>query len=195
MFLSALKQFNWVDIFVVIIILRIGYVALRNGFSLELFKLLGTVLAIYLSLHYYLVFSDNIAGRLSIDNNIAREYLTFLFFIFLAVAGYAIFVILRKVFYRFIQLEAVANLNKWGGLFLGLCRAVLALSLLVCLLVTSPIAYLKNSVASSYSGKYLSKAAPAVYSALWNGIACKFMLNEKFNQAVLEIPGNFTPKE
>jgi membrane protein required for colicin V production len=194
MLLSVLKQFNWLDIFVVIIILRIGYIANKNGFSGELFKFLGTVLAIYLSLHYYIIFSDYIGSRIGV-NNIPLEYLTSGLFIILAILGYIIFAILRKVFYRFIKMEAVPNLDRWGGLLLGLARGILVASLIMFILVTSPIGYLKDSVVGSYSGKYLFKIAPRVYGSLWNSIASKFVTREKFNKAILEIPHSFKTQE
>ena len=182
MLLDVLKQLNWIDFLVVILILRIGYIARKNGFSLELFKLLGTVLATYLSLHYYLIFSDYIGKRIGV-NNIPLEYLTSLIFIVLAILGYLVFVFLRNVFYRFIEMEAVPSLNQWGGLFLGLARGALLVSLMTFILVTSPFKYLKDSVSASYSGKYLLKIAPNVYSGLWNNIASKFITQEKFNKA------------
>lgn len=187
MLLSTLKQFNWVDIFVVILLLRTTYIAMNNGFSIELFKLLGTVLATYLSLHYYLIFSDYIGSRIGV-NNIPLAYLTSLIFVVLGLLGYLVFVVLRNVFYRFIKMEAVPNLNKWGGLIFGLARGALLVSLIIFILVTAPFGYLKDSVSSSYSGKRLFKIAPNVYSGLWKNIASKFITQEKFNQAILEVP-------
>lgn len=190
MLLDVLKRLNWIDFFVVILILRTGYIAMKNGFSIELFKLLGTVLATYLSLHYYLIFSDYIGKPIGV-NNIPLEYLTSLIFIVLAILGYLVFVVLRNVFYRFIEMEAVPNLNQWGGLILGLARGVLLVSLIIFILVTSPLGYLKDSVAVSYSGKRLFKITPSVYTSLWNNIASKFITQEKFNKAILEIPKDF----
>lgn len=69
------------------------------------------------------------------------------------------------------------------------------MSLVMYILVVSPVGYLKDSVASSYSGKYLFKVAPAIYSGLWKGIASKFISQEKFNQNILEIPQNPIPEK
>lgn len=194
MLLGALKQFNWLDIFVVILLLRISYIAIKNGFSIELFKLLGTVLATYLSLHYYLIFADYIATRTG-ANNIPSAYLTSFVLVALAIAGYLVFALLRNIFYRFIQMDAVPNLNKWGGLLFGLSRGVLLVSLIIFILVISGSGYLKGSVSSSYSGKRLLKIAPSVYSGLWNNIASKFFSQEKFNQAVLDAPRGLESEE
>jgi len=194
MLFNTLKQFNWVDIFVVILLLRIGYIAIKKGFSIELFKLLGTVLATYLSFHYYLIFSDYIGSRIRL-NKIPLEYLTSLIFVVLGFLGYLIFAILRNLFYRFIKMEAVPNLNKWGGLVLGLARGVLSVSLIIFILVISPLGYLKDSVTGSYSGKYLFKVAPTIYSGLWNSMAPKSITQQKFNKAILKIPQRPVPKK
>ncbi|MDD4980531.1 MAG: CvpA family protein [Candidatus Omnitrophica bacterium] len=189
MLLSTLKQFNWLDIFVLILLLRIGYVAMRSEFFLELFKFLGTILAIFLSLHYYIIFSDYIGSHIGV-NNIPLEYLTSVISIVLGFLGYFIFVVLRKVFYRFMKMEAVPNLNKWGAVILGLSRGALAASLMIFIMVTSPFGYLKDSVSHAYSGKYIFKIAPAVYGSLWDGIASKFISRDKFNKAILDAPKN-----
>src|SRR3989338_6816197 len=164
--LNILKQFNWVDIFFAILLIRICYVAVKNGFPVELFKLLGTILASYLSLHYYIIFSDDIVGRIG-AKFIPLEYLNSFSFIALAILGYLIFVLLRKVFSRFIQMEAVPNLNKWGSLILSMMRGFLFVSLLIFTLVIAPTGYFRNSVNNSYSGKRLFNIAPMTYTWLW----------------------------
>lgn len=184
--LSAIKQFNWLDIFVLIVLLRTGYVSRRTGFSIELFKLLGTILAACLSLHYYIIFSDYIGERIGV-NNIPLEYLTSAIFVALALLGYFIFVVLRSIFYRFMTMEAAPNLNKWGGLILGLGRGVLLASLITFIFVTSPADYLKRSVTGACSGKHLFKIAPGLYNNLWSRIISKFLPQEKFNPAILDI--------
>ena len=191
--LDILKQFNWVDIFFVILLIRICYVALKNGFSVELFKLLGTISAVYLSLHYYIIFPDYIVGRIG-AKNIPLEYLTFFSFIALAILGYLIFMLLSKVFSRFIQMEAVPNLNKWGSLILSIIRSFLLVSLIIFIFVIAPTGYFRNSVNNSYSGKRLFTIAPTTYTWLWNSIMSKFRTQEKFNDAILKVQASPTEK-
>jgi uncharacterized membrane protein required for colicin V production len=189
MLLDILKQFNWVDIVVIILLLRIGYIAFKNGLLIELFKLLGTTLAIYLALHYYTTFSDWINQRLPIlREKVPFEFLDFLSFLALAILGYLIFVLLRSMFYRVInKIEAVPQLNHWGGLVLGLARGILFNSLIIFMLVISSIDYFKNNATDSYLDHRLFKIAPATYSWLWNSFMSKFMPNERFNKTILEI--------
>lgn len=193
MLLSTLKQFNWIDIFAIILFIRIGYIALKNGFFVELLKLLGTILALYLSLHYYIIFSDYIISRIG-TKSVDTEFVRIIAFIALAILGYLIFMLLRAVFSRFIQMEAVPTLHKWGGFILGILRGVVLLSLLIFIFVISPFSYLTHSVKNAYYGKFLFKIAPTAYSNLWNGIASKFMTQEKFNESVWEAQKNLEAK-
>ena len=186
--LSTLKQFNWIDILTVIITIRICYVSLKSGFIIELFKFFGVVLAIYLSLHYYSGLADFIGARIKKP---PAEFFKPFAFATLAILGNLIFVLLRSIFYRFIHMEAVPQLNKWGGFVLGIARCILAVGLLTFILVIPNISYLKKSVANSYSGKYFLKVTPNLYSGLWYDLISKFMPKEKFNKSVQEIQKGF----
>ena len=188
--LDLIKQFNWLDGLVVILLFRICYVGIKNGLPVEFFKLLGTILANYLSMHYYTPLSDFIRVRLGQEKTFF-SLLDPLCFVVLAMLGYFIFVLLRNVFCRFIKTEATPNLNKWGGFILGIARAALLISLIIFVLVISAIGYLKKSVKDSYSAKYLVKIAPATYAVLWNNFTPKFMAAEKFNEAILGVQEEF----
>jgi len=192
MLLTIIKQLNWVDIFVIILLIRTCYIATKNGFPAEFFKALGTALAVYLSAHYYIVLSNLLSKRIG-QEKLPLEFLDFLCFFFLAILGYLALVLLREAFCRFIKIEAVPGLNKWGALLLGGARSVLLSSLIIVMLFISSIDYLKESVSSSYLGKRLFKITPAVYSRIWFGLTSKFMDKEKFNPAVSDLEKNLKP--
>jgi len=195
MLTDVFKNINWVDIFVIIILFRIGYIAINQGFRIEIFKLLGTISAIYVSLHYYVHFAVGIVKFAPIVEDVmSSEFLEFLSCIALAMITYLIFVLLRSLFYRLLKMEALPALNHWGGFVLGIARASLLAGLIIFILVASDVSYLKNSVKKSYSGPYLAKLAPATYSSLWNVFMSKFMTGEKFNKAAVELKKEDTGK-
>ena len=185
MLLDILKKFNWIDFLVIIILFRTCSIAFKNGLVIEFFKTLGTVSAIYLSLHYYTRLSDFLIKRFGLSS-IPLMFFDFILFMFLVILTYLIFVGLREVFSKFIQMEAVPQLNQWGGFILGLTRGFFLVGLVVFALVISNTSYLEKSVSDSYLGKRLIEVAPTTYSALWNGFFSKFMTKESFNDAVLE---------
>jgi len=193
MLINIIKQFNWVDIFVVIVVFRICYISLKNGLAKDFFKLLGTLTAIYISLHYYIVICDLLRKYMPVEK-IPLEFLDFLVFTVLAILGYLVFVLLRSIFDCFIKMEAVPRLNKWGGLVSGILRSFLLAGLIIFMLAISSIGYLKKSTEDSYFGKRFFNIAPNTYSWLWNAVASKFMTAEKFNNKVTELQQGFAKK-
>jgi uncharacterized membrane protein required for colicin V production len=193
MLLDIIEQFNWVDIFVLILLLRICYIALKTGFNIESFKFLGTILAVYLALHYYTGLADWFKAHLSVmEEKMPLEFLDFLCFVVLAIFGYVIFWFLRETFSRFIKMEAVPRLNRWGGFIFGIGRGILLSSLVVFILLISGIGYFKASAQQSYLGSRLFQAAPSTYATIWNRLMSKFMSKEKFNNTILEVQSGLT---
>jgi membrane protein required for colicin V production len=191
--MDIFKEINWVDIFFVIILLRICYISIKNGMPIEFFKLLGAVAAAYLSLHYYTSLAFFLRDRFI--KNSPLELLNFASFIILAFAGYLALFLLRQIFFRLIKVEPVPGLNKWAGIIFGLSRGLLFLSLIVFVFALSPLGYMKKSVAASYSGKSIFKIAPRAYEVIWNGIFSKFATSEKFNSSVMDLQNLDTPEK
>lgn len=150
MLLEVVKQFNWVDIFVIILLFRTIYIAIKNGIFITLFKLLGTLLATYLSLHCYTGVADFFEARVPTPPIVPLEIWDFLAFFGLSVSGYLAFVILRETFFRFVKTEAVSILNKWGAGILGIARGLILVSLVIFLLSIPVISYFQNSVKDSF---------------------------------------------
>lgn len=180
---SIIKQINWVDIFVVILLFRICYIACEHGLLLEVFKILGTISGIYLSLHYYSALSGSIQGAIGLKE-LSPSIFDLFSVIFLSLAGYLIFSVLRKVFSKIVKMETIVSLNRWGGLVLGVFRGFLLSSLIIFIFVISHIEYLSKSVSNSFSGRYLLNIAPDTYSSLWNGFFSKFMTTEEYNDSI-----------
>jgi uncharacterized membrane protein required for colicin V production len=188
---SVIQRFNWVDIFVIILLFRICYIAFKTGFVPEFFKLLGTLLAIYVAMHYYTGLSDFLGGRFGLDKKMPLDFLDFICFISLAIISYLVGILFRQAFCRLIKLETVPRLNMWGGFVIGIARAVLLAGLFTFIISISTVKYLHDKVADSYFGVSLIKVAPQTYSSVWYGFMSKFTPAEKFNKTILEVQNNF----
>ncbi len=186
MIINVLTRLNWIDFIVVSILLRVLYVGGKNGFIVELFKLIGIIFTTYVSLHYYVKLSDFIIQRLS-KVQVPTELLHFFVFILLVAVSYSFFVLVRRAFCNLVKMEAAPILSKWGGVFLGVGRGVLTSSLVMLVLLISTTPYLNTSVRKSYSGRCLFNVAVKTYSAIWNGLMSKFMTGEKFNGSIPKI--------
>jgi len=183
---DILKHLNWVDILVVIIMIRVCYISLTTGFTIELFKFLGTIFSIYLSLHYYTYVSNLIRDWLSSDKE-AFVFVVWVTFIILAILGYLVFALLRNLIFRFIKMEAASGLNKWGGLTVGIFRSVFLVGLITFMLLVSGGTYFNTCIKNSYLGSRFSTVAPSTYTFIWDSFASKFFSSEQFNKAVLKI--------
>jgi uncharacterized membrane protein required for colicin V production len=191
---DTLKQFNWVDFLVIIILLRIVYIAFNSSFTLELFKLLGAVTGFYLSLHYFTYITDWITQRNPHSKAKAPlQFIDFFSFVILVIVGYILSIALRMLFERFIKMTISTTVNRSVSTVLGITRGILLASIIAFMLTISSIGYLKDSVKDSYSGKQVFNVAVNTYSWLWNNVASKFAVGESINQTVLEVQKDLNP--
>ena len=181
--LSFLKQINWIDIFVLILLLRVCYIAGKTGFSTEIFKFLGTVCAIYLACHYYARVGNFVNNFVPLKGTSGVALLNLLTFFSLASLGYFIFAIIRQAFYTLIRIETATLLNRWGAFILGIARWSLLTSLLFFSVTISNIDYLKNTLSNSVLGPGLVGLAPKVYTSLWDNLISRFIVRGAVNQA------------
>ena len=157
-----LIKFNWVDILFVTLIIRICYVAFKNGFLPEFFRLFGLLAAFIISFNSYTALSAFIAAHAK-WTGIKPAVISFSF-IFLAIL--LIFKMLSVGVSMLLGHENVSRPNKLTGLTLGFVRGLLFVSLVYVFFVNSPFGYLSTSAKDrSFSGNFFSRVAPAVYNA------------------------------
>lgn len=187
MVLNYLKQMNWVDILIAILLIRICYVAVKTGFPTEFFKLLGTVAAIYLACHYYVKAGIFLQNCIHLEGEGWLKISIFIAFLVLAFLGYFVFMVIRNFLTFLIKMEAVSRLNRWGALILGIVRGTLFVSLFLFMLAVFNNDYLKNSMTDSLWTSKFFKWTPAIYSALWNNLIYRLMDKETLNKAVFDV--------
>ena len=157
--LTFLPVINWVDLIVIIFLIRGGYIGLSRGFSVELFKVLGAIASSVLSLLYY----NKLGLWLSSHSFLSLEVADFLSFVILFFTLLFIFKAVRVLLFRILHLELFCGLERWGGLILGIGRSIVFASLFLFTLTLLPVTYLKQSVENeSFSGPYLKDVAPQV---------------------------------
>jgi len=187
---EILKQFNWVDIFVIVLLFRIIYISSKTGAIIELFKLLGIYFSLYITLHYYVDLSDLLRKSLPVEA-FPTNFFDFIVFLPLLIVSYLVFVLLRSVFCNFVKIEAVPTVSKIAGFLLGVCRGILTISLVIYIFAISCMPYLFNSAQRSFLGKRLFNITVVTYTGTWDNFASKFMTQEKLNNTVVEAQKNF----
>jgi len=155
--LDFLPQTNWVDIIVIILLIRGGYIGLNQGFSVELFKVVGAVGVTVFSLLYY----NKLGLWLSSHSFLPLQIAEFFSFLVLILALLFIFKLIRVLLFKILHLELFYGVERWGGFTLGLARSVIFTSLLLFALTLLPSEYIRGSVQDkSLFGPYLKEVAP-----------------------------------
>jgi uncharacterized membrane protein required for colicin V production len=157
------QNINWVDLLVVILLIRSSYVGLTKGFGWELFRFLGylstAIAAVYFYEYASQLLGDYFPVIYSFSNLVSFTgiYAVILF----------IFKFINLLIEKIIKIETFSTVEKIGGLFLGFLRGAILISLLLISLVFTPVPYFEKSVRErSYTGQVALKAVPFLYDKL-----------------------------
>ena len=180
MFPEFLTNINWIDILMGCILARVIYISIKNGFITEFFKLLGILLATFLSLHFYVRLGDFFHAKLWMSRDFGN------------MVAYLILWILTVVVMKFVhdgwtlifKTQAVPSIDKWGGFILGITRGLLICGLVYTLLFLTRNPYFGKKAKDSFLGFYLVDLSPNVYSGFFDGFIGKFFPDERKNNDV-----------
>ena len=188
---ETIAKFNFLDFIVIILFLRICYMAAKMGLSIEIFKFLGVIFSIYIGLHYYTTLSDIIQKSFR-PKEMPLEFMDFIVYLLLICAGYLAFVGLRSLLFRFVQLNALPRINQIAGLLLGIGRGFLVVGMLSFTLAISSVTYLSDAVKHSSLASKTIMILPQTYGWLWDNLVSKFSPREKLNPTVAEALDKFS---
>lgn len=159
--MEILSRINWVDILILIIILRTSYVSLQDGLSHEILPLIGSVCMLVLSLYYY----EKIASFLYNNGSaVPMELLNLLSFVLVAVCVGIIFKFAKVIIDKIIKITWHPMIEKFGGLFAGIVRSIVLTTTILIVIVMIPLSYLQWSVKDrSLTGRYFLNIGHAIY--------------------------------
>lgn len=162
--MELITKINWVDVLVVILMLRISYVAFRDGLNREIFSFLGSLLIVVLAMHYYTVFGSFISRNAM---NIPAELSNFLSFLILVAASGFLVRLLRVILDKAVKIQWHPVIEKFGGLAVGMMKAYVVTGIVLMTLGLMPLSYLQWSVKDkSLTGKYFLAAPAGIYNRL-----------------------------
>jgi len=161
--MDIIKNFNWIDVLVVLLLLKSAYAGARTGLTAELFKLIGTVISIVLGLHYY----NNIGGALIDYINMPVWFAQFIILVVVVLLVRVIFkygvVLLLKV----LNIQFILGLERIGGALIGFGRGFLFGGLILIASLFLPVRYFYSSIyEGSFLASYLIRTTKAVYTSI-----------------------------
>lgn len=161
MSIDIFSRLNWVDIFVIIIVMRISYVAFHDGLSHQIFPLIGTIGTAVIALHYY----HNIAVYIYQNSvKLPIKALDFLSFILLLIGVGLIFKLLRALSDKIINVTWHPFVERAGGLLFGFMRSCIVASVILMILALMPLSYLQHSIRDrSLMGMHFLRIVPNIY--------------------------------
>jgi uncharacterized membrane protein required for colicin V production len=183
-FTHILASINWIDVAMLVLLIRIVFIGVKTGFVTELFKLFGVFVALFVGFHYYTplaVFTTKKTGW-------SLDILQCVFFVFLVCLAVLLIKYLRDGFLMVFKFETThAGVNQWGSGILSVARAFLLVSLVLFGILLTRIQWLQKQTFSSISQKLALKAAPNTYSFVFNNCIGKIFGSEKFNDEVTNV--------
>lgn len=162
--MELISRLNWIDIFVIIVILRISYISFQDGLSRSVLPLIGAITSAVFGLHYY----KNTAFFIS--NNVIKLPLPLLniaVFVGIVFITGIIFKIISFVLDKIFKVTWHPVIEKMGGLVIGILRGAVVSSILLIILALVPVPYFQWSIKDrSLSGMHVINIAPSIYSGI-----------------------------
>ena len=162
--MGLITKINWVDVLVAILMLRISYVAFRDGLSHEIFPFLGSILIMVLAMHYYAVIGSFMSRQMM---NMPVELANFLSFLILVVVLGLLVRLLRVALDKIVKVQWHPIMEKFGGLAVGIMKAYIITGIVLMTISLMPLSYLQWSIKDrSLTGKYILMTAPRIYDRI-----------------------------
>jgi uncharacterized membrane protein required for colicin V production len=179
---DILTRINVVDVVMLCIIVRIVYIGLAQGLIVELFKVIGMIVATFITIHYYVKFALFIRDAFPLAKPI-REFLSFGFLWFLIVS---VFAIVRSGWIIGFKVDRISVLSRIAGGFLALGRAALVCGLVFIFIFLSGNRAYEKSARQSLAAFYLLNVSTGLYDFMGDGVV-KVFPAEKKNGQVFEL--------
>ncbi|MDO8525603.1 MAG: CvpA family protein [Candidatus Omnitrophota bacterium] len=162
--MELLAKINWVDILVAILMLRISYVAFRDGLSHEIFPFIGSILIMVSAMHYYVALGGYLFRNMM---NMPEELALFLSFLLLVVALGFIVRLLRLLLDKIVKVQWHPIMEKFGGLAVGIMKAYVVTGIVLTTISLMPLSYVQWSIeVKSLTGKYILMAGPEINNGI-----------------------------
>lgn len=185
-----IPDINWVDIFIVILLIRTCYTGYARGVGYEAITLLGIIGAAILTVHNY----EYLGLFFRKELNLPVGFSNLISFIMLGTGAFYVFRLARDSLYRFLRFEIFPAVERFGGLALGFVRGALLVSLILLgmLLVQRPQLSMAIKY-KSYSGPMFLKVIPVAYDYVI-GLFPKYEDTER-NELIREVLSHEPRKE
>ena len=184
MLTHLIKSINWIDVALVLLFIRMIFVGVKNGFVSELFKIIGVVTAVFVSLHYY----SFLAAWVVLKTKLSWEYWELVIFALLWFIVLVFFKFVREGILLLFKVETThEGFDKYAAGVVAVGRGILVCSLTIFLILLTHNSLMGRMALRSYSYKIAGRAAVGTYTFLFNNLVDKLFVGEHYNAAAVKV--------
>lgn len=169
-----IKSINWVDVALVILLVRLIFIGVKNGFITEVCKFLGVLLSLCIALHFYPMI----------------PFPALVAFLVLVGLGYGFFFVIRLGLGMLFKAETQhEGFDKYAAGVIAIGRGFLTASLVIFALLLSQQPWLIRQARESVAYKLAGSTSVHTYSLIYNQIVAKIVGGQHFNEEVYKVLG------
>ena len=166
---ELLSRINWVDVFSLILLIRISYTSSHIGVGRQILPLALLALILLITLYSYMDIATFLSERYAFTPSTCE------FFTYAVTGGVLLIVyhlISRVVGFALFSAEggvtSTPGIEKAGGMLLGVLRSTIFIGLILTGFLLAPVKFTESGVRNSYSGLFFIKANLEIYNSLTN---------------------------
>lgn len=157
-------KINWVDILIVIYIVRAFFLGKKRGLSFEITALISALLAWVIALHFYQGLGESIGKWFLLTLPSSRA----ISFMGISIGILFFGAILSRFLKKVMKLSFIPNVEKIGGCILGILRGISVSAIIILSLSLIPKESLQREVyTNSLLGNYLVSISPKLHEWIW----------------------------
>jgi uncharacterized membrane protein required for colicin V production len=161
--MEILKSINWLDLIILVLILRTVYIGAKLGLTAELFNFFGVLVGLVCAVVWYSRTADVLVMNFKLPVWLSQ----FLCFIIIAQFVRLIFKYGMALLLKILNVQFVPQIERIGGGIIGLGRGVILSGIIIVAIGLIPNDYLKESIeVKSFTGRFLIKAVESTYVSL-----------------------------
>lgn len=157
-------KINWVDILIVIYIVRAFFHGKKRGLGVEIIALISALAAWVLVLHFYQGLGQSLNKWFLLSLPTARVVS------FIGIGLFILFLgaVLGRLLKRIMKLSFLPNIERIGGYIFGTVRGISLSALVVVSLALTPAKSIQQEVyINSFLGNYLVALSPKLHEWIW----------------------------
>jgi len=161
--MEIIKNINWLDIVVLVLVVRGVYMGVKRGLTAELFNFFGIIISLVLAIQWYSQVADVLILNFSLPTWLSK----LLCFVVIAQIIRIAFKYSLTLLLKILNIQFIPQLEKIGGGTIGFGRGIIAAGILILALSFIPNDYMKESIQTkSFTGGFLIKVTEKIYTSL-----------------------------